>query len=192
VVAGRRQGRRAGGAAGQAPLPVKIGKITLQGGDIRFSDNFIKPNYSANLKKIGGTISGLSSAADSVASIDLRGSYDNIAPLTVSGQLNPLVGHSLSRSAGRHQGDRDDLAVAVLGQVRRLRDRERQDVAVCQVQDREPAADAENRVFLDQLTFGEPVDSPDATKLPVTLAVALLKNRNGEIDINLPISGLAQ
>jgi hypothetical protein len=48
---------------------------------------------------------------------------------------------------------------------------------------------AENRVFLDQLTFGDPVDSPDATKLPVTLAVALLKNRNGEIDINLPISG---
>jgi hypothetical protein len=48
---------------------------------------------------------------------------------------------------------------------------------------------AENRIFLDQLTFGEPVDSPEATKLPVTLAVALLKNRNGEIDINLPISG---
>jgi hypothetical protein len=48
---------------------------------------------------------------------------------------------------------------------------------------------AENRVFLDQLVFGNPVDSPDATKLPVTLALALLKNRNGEIDINLPISG---
>jgi len=48
---------------------------------------------------------------------------------------------------------------------------------------------AENRVFLDQLTFGDPVESPDATKLPVKLAIALLQNRNGEIDINLPISG---
>jgi hypothetical protein len=48
---------------------------------------------------------------------------------------------------------------------------------------------AENRVFLDQLTFGEAVDSPDATKLPVTLAVALLKNLQGEIDINLPMAG---
>ena len=48
---------------------------------------------------------------------------------------------------------------------------------------------AENRVFLDQLTFGDEVDSPEATKLPVKLAVALLQNRKGEIDINLPISG---
>jgi hypothetical protein len=48
---------------------------------------------------------------------------------------------------------------------------------------------AENKVYLDQLTFGEPVESPEATKLPVLLAVALLKDRNGVIDINLPISG---
>jgi hypothetical protein len=48
---------------------------------------------------------------------------------------------------------------------------------------------AENRVVLDQLTFGEKVDSPTATKLPVLLAVALLKDRNGVIDIDLPISG---
>jgi hypothetical protein len=48
---------------------------------------------------------------------------------------------------------------------------------------------AENKLFLDQLTFGDKIDSPDATKLPVLLAVALLKNRRGEIDINLPISG---
>ncbi|MBS1163708.1 MAG: ATPase involved in pili bisis [Burkholderiaceae bacterium] len=48
---------------------------------------------------------------------------------------------------------------------------------------------AENRVVLDQLTFGEKVESPTATKLPVLLAVALLKDRNGVIDIDLPISG---
>jgi hypothetical protein len=48
---------------------------------------------------------------------------------------------------------------------------------------------AENNVFLDQLTFGEKVESPDALDIPVTLAVALLKNRRGEIDVHLPISG---
>jgi hypothetical protein len=48
---------------------------------------------------------------------------------------------------------------------------------------------ANNHLFLDQLTFGERVDSPTATKLPVLLAVSLLKNTRGEIDINLPISG---
>jgi len=48
---------------------------------------------------------------------------------------------------------------------------------------------AENNVFLDQLTFGEKVESPDALSIPVTLAVALLQNRRGEIDIHMPISG---
>jgi hypothetical protein len=49
--------------------------------------------------------------------------------------------------------------------------------------------DASNNVFLDQFTFGESVDSPEATKLPVRLAVALLKNRKGEIQLDLPVSG---
>ena len=47
---------------------------------------------------------------------------------------------------------------------------------------------AENNIYLDQLTFGEKVESPTATKLPVLLAVALLKDRNGVIDVNLPMS----
>ena len=49
--------------------------------------------------------------------------------------------------------------------------------------------EAQNKLFLEQLTFGDKVDSPDATKLPVLLAVALLRNSRGEIDLNLPVSG---
>lgn len=170
-------------------LPVNIGKITLQGGDIRFTDNFVKPNYSANLKKIGGTISGLSSAADSVASLELRGNYDNIAPLSIKARLNPLAASpfldleadikgiemtSLSPYSGKYAGyaiEKGKLSLFVKYKIENHQ------------------LTAENRVFLDQLTFGDAVDSPDATKLPVTLAVALLRNRNGEIDINLPIAG---
>ena len=44
-------------------------------------------------------------------------------------------------------------------------------------------------MVLNQLSFGERIESPQATKLPVLLAVALLKDRNGVIDINLPVSG---
>ena len=44
-------------------------------------------------------------------------------------------------------------------------------------------------MLVDQLTFGEKVDSPDATSLPVPLAVALLKDRKGRIEIDLPIRG---
>ena len=48
---------------------------------------------------------------------------------------------------------------------------------------------AENHIFIDQLTFGDHVDSPDATNLPIRLAVSLLKNSKGQIDVRIPISG---
>ena len=48
---------------------------------------------------------------------------------------------------------------------------------------------AENALVLDQLTLGEKVDSESAVNLPVQLALSLLKDRNGVIDINLPIGG---
>jgi hypothetical protein len=54
---------------------------------------------------------------------------------------------------------------------------------------RENKLDAANSVFLDQFAFGDRIESPEATKLPVTLAVALLKDRNGEIKLDIPVSG---
>ncbi|MBL8414258.1 MAG: DUF748 domain-containing protein [Propionivibrio sp.] len=170
-------------------MPIKIGKITLQGGNVRFSDNFVKPNYTANLKQIGGRITGLSSEPGSIASLELRGSYDNVAPLNVSAQINPLSAKpyldlqadikgieltSFSSYSGKYAGymiEKGKLSLFVKYKIEN------------------DQLEAENRIFLDQLTFGDPVASPDATKLPVTLAVSLLKNRKGEIDLNLPISG---
>ena len=70
-------------------MPIKIGKITLQGGNVRFSDNFVKPNYTANLKRVVGRVSGLSSEPGTVANLELRGNYDNVSPLNVTAQINP-------------------------------------------------------------------------------------------------------
>ena len=49
--------------------------------------------------------------------------------------------------------------------------------------------DSQNNIFIDQFTFGDKVESPQATKLPVKLAVALLKDRKGEIKLDLPVTG---
>ena len=170
-------------------MPIKIDKVTLQGGQVRFTDNFVKPNYTATLKQIGGHVTGLSSAPNSIANVDLRGSYDEVAPLLLTAKINPLSAKPyldlqaevkgieltpFSSYSGKYAGyaiDKGKLSLFVKYKIEN------------------DQLTAENRVFLDQLTFGDPVESPDATKLPVKLAIALLQNRNGEIDINLPISG---
>ena len=176
-------------AAGKSVMPVKVGKITLQGGSVRFTDNFVKPNYTANLRRIVGRVSGLSSDPGTLANLELRGAYDKVSPLNVKARINPLSAKpyldlqadirgieltALSSYSGKYAGyliEKGKLSLFVKYKI------ENNQLA------------AENRVFIDQLTFGDRVDSPDATSLPVSLAVALLKNRNGEIDLNLPISG---
>jgi uncharacterized protein involved in outer membrane biogenesis len=176
--------------AAQAPaVPVRIEVVTLQGGAVNFSDKFIKPNYSASLVEIGGRVSGLSSEEDKLADIDLRGKLENSAPLEIVGKINPLAKDlfldlkvdfrdmdlsPLSPYSGRYAGygiQKGKLTLNLKYHIEKGK------------------LDSENKVFLDQFTFGDSVDSPDATKLPVRLAVALLKDRSGEIHLDLPVTG---
>ncbi len=71
-------------------VDIQIETFSLQGGHINFSDNFVKPNYSANLLDLKGNISGLSTNEEMLADVDVRGSLGGHAPLTITGKINPL------------------------------------------------------------------------------------------------------
>lgn len=168
--------------------PINIRKITLQGGQVKFSDNFIKPNYSADLMQLGGFVTGLSSKADTVATTELRGQV-NGAPLNIAGRLNPLKGDLFLDIKADVKGM--ELAQFTPYSAKYVGygiDKGKLSFEVAYNVDKRQLT-AQNRLVLDQLTFGEKIDSPTATKLPVQLAVALLRDRNGVIDINLPIGG---
>jgi len=175
-------------AASSAPVPIKIGEVALQAGRVRFTDNFIKPNYTANLVDLSGTVTGLSSSADSSATVDLHGEV-NDAPLTIGGQLNPLAADpSLDVKAGVHGMELAPLSPYSGKYVGYVIERGKLSFDVAyKLEHRQ--LNAQNRLVLDQLTFGEKVDSPSAISLPVRLAVSLLKDRNGVIDLDLPIGG---
>jgi hypothetical protein len=166
---------------------ISIGKINLQGGNIYFSDFFIKPNYSANLTSVQGAISELK--PETPGDLDLQARLDNSAPVEIKGKINPLSKDlfldivadakdielsPISPYSGRYVGYGIEKGKLSFNVKYKLDHRK---------------LNAENKIILNQLTFGERVESPDATKLPVLLAVALLKDRNGVIDVDLPISG---
>ncbi len=170
-------------------MPMRIGEIQLAGGRVDFTDRFIQPNYSVTISELGGAVRGLSSAAGSLADLDLRGRYGEHSPVQIKARFNPLQAvpaldlkasisavdlTALSAYAGKYAGF--GIRQGVLSM----------DVSY---QLKEGRLNADNHLFIDQLTFGDAVDSPQATSLPVQFAVALLKNSRGEIDLNLPISG---
>ncbi len=171
------------------PPPVRIDRIALKRGNIAFSDRFIRPNYDVNLTDMAGELVGLSTDQDTIAKLDLTGKVDKAAPVEVRGEFNPFRRDAhldivatvkdfelpgLSSYSGKYVGygiARGKLSAELNYKIvdRRLT--------------------ATNQIFLDQLDFGAKVDSPDAVNLPVQLAVSLLKNGRGEIDLHLPISG---
>jgi len=163
--------------------------VALAGGTVDFTDNFIRPNYSAKLTELNGSVAALAWDDPQPAAIAVAGKVDGSAPLEISGSVHPLgarLATDITASArgiditrltgysGRYAGygiEKGTLSVKV-----------RYKIANGQLE-------ADNNLYLDQLTFGDKVDSPDALKLPVLLAVSLLKDRNGVIDLDLPIRG---
>ena len=168
---------------------IRIDKITLQGGTINFTDESITPRFSSNLFEIGGRISGLTSGEDKAGEVELRGKYDRYAPLEITGKINPLR-NDLFADLKVDFKDMDLTQVSPYGgryagysiQKGKLSFQLQYLIAKNKL-------DAKNSIFIDQFTFGDAVESPDATKLPVKLAVALLKDRNGEIKLDIPVSG---
>jgi len=171
------------------PLPpIRIGKVLLSGGHVRFTDNFIKPNYTANLKDLAGAVSGLSSDPTHDANVDLRGNV-NSAPLLIAGRVHPLKQElSLDLRAEVRGMEMSQLSAYSDKYVGYGIEKGKLTFEVAyQLENRQ--LKAENRLVLDQLTFGKESTNPEATKLPVNLAVALLSDRNGVIDLNVPIGG---
>ncbi len=179
--------------ANAMPAIVAIGPISLVNGKVYFSDRFIQPNYSADLSQLTGKLSQFSSQpVDGVlqlADLDLRGRAENTAALEITGQLNPLA---------------SPLALDIKGKVRDLElpplsaysvkfaghgiERGKLSLDVNYNVKPDGQLSASNNIVLNQLQFGDEVKGAP-NSLPVKLAVALLADRNGVIDINLPISG---
>jgi uncharacterized protein involved in outer membrane biogenesis len=174
-------------AAPSGEKQISIGKINLQAGNIYFSDFFVKPNYSANLTGVQGSISELKPEAP--GDIVIQAKLDNAAPVDIQGKINPFSKDLyMDITADAREIELNPMSPYSIKYVGYGIERGELSFKVkYKVENRK--LDAQNQIILNQLTFGERVESPTATKLPVLLAVALLKDRNGVIDVNLPISG---
>ena len=168
---------------------VRIDAVTLSAGRLHVEDHFVKPGYEAEMKDVGGRISGLSSEPGARAEVELRGSLESSAPLEITGTFNPFAATSF---ADIRVSFRDiDLVPMTPYFVKYAgyavqKGRLTMDVAY---KLNEKKLEAQNSIVVDQFTFGEKVDSPTATKLPVKLAVSLLKDPDGVIRLDVPVSG---
>ena len=177
--------------AAPAPPPFKlhIGEVALARGNIDYTDNFIQPNFRTKLTAIGGSIGALGTDTTEAAPVDIKASLDDNGPVAINGLLNPLVSPpmlDLAASARDIELTRFAAYSAKYAGYPIVKGKLQVDLHYAL---KEGQLRANNHIFIDQFTFGDHVDSPTATSLPVRLAISLLKNARGEIDVDVPVSG---
>lgn len=176
--------------SGAASMPdISVNSVTLTRGRMTFTDRFVKPNYVAELSSIEGDITAVSSTNPQPAKVKVTGRVYTTAPLSISGIVQPFAKYlTLDLKASAKGVDLPRFTTYSAKYVGYPIKRGKLSVDL-EYKIKNRALQATNHVVLNQLTFGDKTNSPDATKLPVLLAVALLKDSRGNIDINLPISG---
>jgi hypothetical protein len=163
--------------------------LRIEGAQIDFNDQFIQPHYRARLSQLNGSIAPLLGEPEQFSDIDLRGQVDGDTPIEITGQVRALgTDPSLDLRAVARGFDLPKLS-PYSGKWAGYAIEKGSLTADVKYRLRNNQLEAENRLIIDQLTFGAPVASPNALKWPVQLAVSLLKDAKGVIDLDLPIAG---
>jgi hypothetical protein len=173
----------------QSPVKLHFGQLVLQQGRVTYTDNFIKPNYTANLVGIQGTVGAFGTQSTTSAPVEIAAKLAANGPLSIRGTVNPLIAKpALDLTASAHDIELTNLTPYSAKYAGYPITKGKLNVDLHYKLENDQL-NADNHLFIDQLTFGDHVENDTATKLPVRLAISLLKNSRGEIDVNLPVSG---
>jgi hypothetical protein len=176
-------------AAASEPFPIRMRRVRVQNAKLDFTDLSLRPQFAAKIYELNGVVTGLSSKRDARSQIELDGRVDEYGLARVRGQLNPFV-----------PAENTDLNVLFKNvdmvsaspysmKFAGYKIAEGKISLDLQYKVRNNQLEGNNQVVLDNLTLGERIDSPDALKLPLELALAILKDSNGRIDLGIPVSG---
>ncbi len=171
-----------------APMRFKVDTVRVSRGTLNIEDQSVTPHFAVSIQQLKGDIDGLASDAKKPARMALTGRIDQYAPAAVQGSFTvgvpreaafkvSFAGVEMATFApyvGRFAGYRIergtlnvDLDYTIKG----------------------PRVQGTNQIVLDRLVLGERVESADAIDLPLTLALAVLKDSRGVIDVALPLRG---
>ncbi|WP_250656144.1 DUF748 domain-containing protein [Alkalimarinus coralli] len=173
----------------QKPVPLKIDRILFNNGAAYFADLSIKPPFGTSIQNISGEISGLSADNLERATVDVKGTIEDYGKMLIKGKINPLSGDlytdldvkfdnielsTMTPYSGRYAGYAIDKGKLNLHLNYKIANR---------------MLKGENRLVLDQFELGDTVSSEESVDLPLKLALPILRDRNGVIDIDLPTEG---
>jgi len=170
-------------------FPVRIDRVKISDGKLEFSDLSLRPQFATRIHNLSGVVSGISTSPDARARLTFNGDVDQYGDARIGGEIamgdpkhfaditmafRNIEMTNMTPYSGRFAGRRIDSGRLSLNLEYKIEDSQLL---------------GENKILLDSLKLGDRVDSPDAVNLPLDLAIAILADENGHIDIGLPVRG---
>ncbi|MFN0164772.1 MAG: DUF748 domain-containing protein [Burkholderiales bacterium] len=177
------------GAAATGLPPIALRRVRINDGKLDFQDLSLRPQFGAKIHELNGVITGLSTSPSSRSRIELDGRVDEFGSARIRGELNPFFPRLSTDVAMVFRNVDMTTATPYAMKFAGYRIASGRISLDLGYKVRENRLEGDNKVVIDQLTLGERVDSPDAIRLPLALAIAVLKDSDGRIDLGLPISG---
>lgn len=171
------------------PLAIQIAGIVIEDGSANFADFSLRPNFATALEQLNGRIGTLDNQRNLAASVNISGKVDRYAPVEIKGELTPFDPLNSLDIATTWRNLELTTLTPYSGKFAGYRIRKGRLNLDLHYRIQQGQLNADNKLLLEDLQLGERVDSSDAVNLPIRLAVALLKDTRGNIDIELPISG---
>ncbi len=172
-----------------APMQLAIGSININNANLGFADMTMKPNFKVAMSQLSGSIKGLSSNPKTQASIDLKGKVDRYAPVIIAGKMNPLA---VKPSLDAHMAFKNlelTTFTPYSGTYAGFKIKKGQLSLDINYQLVDNKIQGKNKIVMNQFQLGESVQSPKAMDLPLRLAIALLRDENGVIDLGFEVGG---
>ncbi len=176
-------------ASKDKPLGIRIGQIAINDGSANFADFSLTPNFATAIQQLNGQIGTIDSRQAKPASVDIKGKVDRYAPVTIKGSVNPFDPMAALDIATSFKRVELTTLTPYSGKFAGFRIRKGRLNLDLHYVITKGQLKAENKVVVEQLQLGEKVDSADAVDLPIRLAIALLKDTDGKISIELPVTG---
>lgn len=172
-----------------AAFPVRVGRLRLQNGTLDFADASLVLPFSTRVVRLNGTVVGLANDPDSRAELKLGGRIEPSGYASAEGGVNMrhptdfmdinvkfqnVELSPLSPYTATFAGRKIDSGRVWLDLDYKIIDRQ---------------LSGANKILLDNPVLGERVEAPNAMDLPLDLAIALLKDSQGRINMTVPVSG---
>lgn len=171
------------------PFPLQIGAVVLERSSFRAADDSLYRSFETRVAEFDASVRDIVMPGLNQAQVDVRGKVSALAPFEIVGRVTPDPQNLfVDLKVAFTNTDLTSLSPYTEKYVGRPLTKGKLTTALSyHIENRQLTAS--NIINLDQLTLGARVESPDATKLPVKLAIGLLKDLDGQIDLDLPMSG---